>query len=318
MSFNPIEYLSAGKTDFVYQLTSYDKDHLIKRIRENANRNQIINGFINILKDETPYLCYEIIYDIEEFDDIAYYLLTKYIKIKNISIEKLPSILKNTSYKEKLLTIHLEEIMSISDEHILCIIKYLLDNTNDYSQLIEFFSKNDNLHIRYLFMYTLLKDYYQLMPIIYDDITKYFTTNYLCSEQLCLFTNYLEDCMAEENLSDLAILALKHDNFQLYNEIKIIILANYTYNSLAKKLHETYQDNNNEAFIKEIENNINTLFATSLNHRMWLYKKFSKVIKEELLTEFKNRIKYFSLDAERKNDWRIIYPKDYDRCLYNI
>ena len=55
MAYNTIEYLKHGKVNFVFSLTSYDYDNLIKYIRNNPERNIIVKGFlINIIVSVLP------------------------------------------------------------------------------------------------------------------------------------------------------------------------------------------------------------------------------------------------------------------------
>ena len=71
MSFFPLEYLKDGKVDFVFQLSQYDSIHLIELIRKDANRIEIINGFLSKLIEKLPSFCFSVIYDIPEFMDEA-------------------------------------------------------------------------------------------------------------------------------------------------------------------------------------------------------------------------------------------------------
>ena len=61
MAFNTIEYLRDGKVDFVYNLTSYDYNHLIALVRKQTNRIEIINGFLPKLRENLPNFCFDII-----------------------------------------------------------------------------------------------------------------------------------------------------------------------------------------------------------------------------------------------------------------
>ena len=52
MPYNPIEYLKQGNIDFVDRLTTYDRENLILRIRKSSEREEIIGGCIDKLKDK--------------------------------------------------------------------------------------------------------------------------------------------------------------------------------------------------------------------------------------------------------------------------
>ena len=51
MAFNTLEYLEAGNVDFVYNLSSYDFNSLIKYVRASERKENIIKGFLEKLKD---------------------------------------------------------------------------------------------------------------------------------------------------------------------------------------------------------------------------------------------------------------------------
>ena len=71
MAFNTLEYLKDGKVEFVFRCTPYDYEHLIENVRKAPNRIDIINGFLPKLKVDLPSFCFNIIYDIPEFADVA-------------------------------------------------------------------------------------------------------------------------------------------------------------------------------------------------------------------------------------------------------
>ena len=89
MAFNTLEYLEAGKVEFVYNLTSYDFNSLIKYVRASERKNNIINGFLAKLKDMKPRFCFEIIYDNDDYYEDAKYLLNKHYSLDSLTKEQL-------------------------------------------------------------------------------------------------------------------------------------------------------------------------------------------------------------------------------------
>ena len=67
MAYNTLEYLEAGNVGFVFNLTQYDYKNLIRYVRESNRRVNIVNGFLQKLKNSKPRFCFDIIYDMDEF-----------------------------------------------------------------------------------------------------------------------------------------------------------------------------------------------------------------------------------------------------------
>ena len=95
MAFNTLEYLEAGKVEFVYNLTSYDFNSLIKYVRASERKNNIINGFLAKLKDMKPRFCFEIIYDNDDYYEDAKYLLNKHYSLDSLTKEQLETMILN-------------------------------------------------------------------------------------------------------------------------------------------------------------------------------------------------------------------------------
>ena len=83
MAYNTIEYLKHGKVNFVFSLTSYDYDNLIKYIRSNPERNIIVKGFLKKLIDKHYRFCFAIIYDMDEYQKETLYILNKFSNISS-------------------------------------------------------------------------------------------------------------------------------------------------------------------------------------------------------------------------------------------
>lgn len=307
MAFNPLEYLRDGKVDFVFRCTSYDYEFLIESIRNSPDRINIINGFLPKLKEELPSFCFDIIYDIPEFVDDAYELLD----ISKVTPEMLNNFLHNSPLGLKVLYENLDTFLSLNGEinYFDYIVKYAFDSHN--KELLHKLSRYSELHIRYLFMDYLIKNYKEQIDEIYDDITKYTTSiTYEPDEQLTL----LPQLMNPDDISKLAVLLLKNNREKDYKKLKEFILRNYKYNYLASELladkysvdpntHRVLRIPNNESTFSE---DANTLFTTSADYRFTLYLKHQEKISKQLLSEFANRIRYY-LEKDNGRELEAIY-----------
>lgn len=301
MAFNTLEYLKDGKIDFVYRQTTYDRDHLIESVRTSPNRVEIINGFLNKLKDDLPYYCFRIIYDIPEFAKEAYELLD----IKIVNPKMLKNILDNSTYGDRLLEEQLDYFLSnVEKEEFLKIIaEYCFQNNKT---ILHRLSRYHDLHIRYLFMEYLIKNHPDKIDEIYDDITKYTTSvTFEPYEQL----TFLPTLMNPEDISKLAVLLLTNNRQREYEKLKEYILKDYKHNYLASELisRYTYKDDpfarkKERAFSKDADR----LFQTSANYKLALYLSHKSKISQELLTEFYNHIRYY-LEEKRGFELENIY-----------
>lgn len=307
MAFNTIEYLRDGKVDFVYNLTSYDYNHLIALVRKQTNRIEIINGFLPKLRENLPNFCFDIIYDIPEFADEAYKLLN----VKNVTAEMLGNMLNNSPLGIKILYENFD-IFFKDLKYFEYVTKYAFDSNN--RELIHRLSRYSDLHIRYLFMVYLIRNYPDQIDIIYDDITKYTTSiTYEPYEQL----TFLPQLMNSLDISKLAVLLLVNKREQDYEKLKDFILKNYKSNYLASELlgHKYIINNNSHLLLgnadqKHKENTFdkdaNTLFMTSADYRYAIYLRHSAKIKEQLINDFATHIRYY-LKEEKDYNLEHIY-----------
>ena len=216
MAFYPLESLKNGQVEFVFHRTSYDYDSLIDKVRKAPDRVEIINGFLPKLKETLPSFCFNIIYDIPEFADEAYKLLD----IKNVTPEMLTNLLNNSPLGIKILYENFDEFLSSNENHEYfdCIVKYVFDNNN--RELIHKLSRYMDLHIRYLFMEYLIKNYPEQIDTIYDDITRYTTqATYGQYDQLSLWPQL----MNPDDISKLAVLLLMNNRERDYKKLKEFI-----------------------------------------------------------------------------------------------
>ena len=309
MTFNALKYLREGIVDFVYQCTPYDYEHLVENIRKAPNRIEIINGFLPKLKEDLPLFCFEVIYDIPEFVDDAYELFN----IKNLTPEMLYNLLNHSPLGLKVLYEYFDTFLSNMDtKYFEYIVKYAFDNNN--RELIYKLSRYSDLHIRYLFMDYLIRNYPEQIDEIYDDITKYTTSiTFEPYEQLTL----LPQLMNPDDISKLAVLLLTHKREKDYQKLKNFIIKEYKYNYLASLLltdewivdpetHRLLNDPNRKIKEKEFNKDADTLFSTSIDYRYALYLRHKDKISQELLNDFAHRIRYY-LEEDKSHQLESIY-----------
>ncbi len=318
MAFNTLEYLKDGKVEFVFRCTPYDYEHLIENVRKAPNRIDIINGFLPKLKVDLPSFCFNIIYDIPEFTDVAYELLD----IRKVTPEMLNNILNNSPLGLKILYENFDYFLTLNEDtkYFDCIVKYAFDSDN--RELIHILSRYSDLHIRYLFMDYLIKNYPDQIDTVYDDITKYTTSvTYEPFEQL----TFLPRLMNPDDISKLAVLLLTNNREKDYKKLKEFILKDYKYNYLASELladkwlvdpdtHRLLSDPNKEKKESIFSEDADALFRTSADYRFPLYLRHKAKISQELLDDFAYRIRYF-LEEDKSREFESIYRCGLERLL---
>lgn len=300
MAFNTLEYLENGNVDFVYNLTTYDYEHLIINVRKSNKRVKIVNGFLPKLRDSKPYFCFEIIYDMDEFIDDMKYLLDKYYSLKNFSKELLDKFLNNSSLGITFFRNNFEDIISKYKKNLEFIFKLMFNNLDRCLDLLKQISLHDDLHIRYLFMKYLVINHSDKINLFYDDITKYLTSETFCeNEQL----SFIKDYMDIKDISDLAYIYFDLDiDYFTWVKFKQFILDNYKYNGLAYRLLEckkepvgngSYRFIKNSKGIEEFEKDADRLFLTSSNCRLNILNNYSSKVSKELLDRYEKTLDYF-------------------------
>jgi hypothetical protein len=317
MAFNTIEYLENGNVDFIYTITDYDIKSLIQYVRGRSDRLDIIKGFINKLKKDKPRFCFEIIYDVPEYNDLAYELLINEIGIDNLTKEQLRSILKNMPYGLLLITDHLDELLNINNDRE-TLISFLLTNYNEFKDIVHKISRHKNMKIRFFFMKILVRDFKELINEVYDDITKYLSNyTYEKYEQISLFPLLMD----VKDVSELAMLFLKNGDMEVYKRLKEMILSLYNYNSLASSLDKydeipddkhSYHLERNPERVKELTSDIDRLFKTSIDYRLQLYLNYSSKISKELIEDFVRRVQFFQIGEAG------FLETGYSSQLYNV
>ena len=299
MSFNMLDYLRDGNVDFVFRLTKYDNESLIKTVRKSQNRIEIINGFLPKLKESLPRFCFSVIYDIPEFADDA----SELFNLNRMTPEMLYNLLNNSPLGIKVLYENFDTLLlnDKDNKYFEYIVKYAFESNN--KKLIHKLSRYLDLHIRYLFMDYLINNHADKIDEIYDDITKYTTSvTFEPNEQLTFFPIL----MNSEDISKLAVLLLINNRKDDYDKLKDFIIKEYKYNNLASELltlpfieDSTREgvfvvDRKREAIQEDAFNkDSNILFVTSADYRFHILFKYKDRIKQELLDEFAYKMRYF-------------------------
>lgn len=203
MAFYPIERLRNGNVDFMIDITFHDTESLIKRIRELPDKNEIIKAFLPKLLKYKPFFCFEIIYDNEEFKNQLMYLLrSKHKDYLTFDTKKLLNIIDKTSWGEKYIYENLDKIL-LEDEinRTDFIVKFIYEKSTLKEKWEEKFLKNDNMHIRALFLKEMIKLYPKKASIILKDYESILEDKPEIGEQIPLVPFRI----SSEELSEIAV-----------------------------------------------------------------------------------------------------------------
>lgn len=300
MAFNTLEYLENGNVDFVYNLTTYDFNSLIKNVRSSIRRVNIVNGFLPLLKDSKPSFCFQIIYDMNEFIDDTNYILDKYYKLDSFSKELLELFLNNSSLGLNYLRDNFDEIIDKYKNDLNFIFKLMFNNLDKCLDLLKKISLSNDLHIRFLFMKYLILNNSEIINLFYDDITKYLTNETFQEfEQL----SFIKEYMDVGEVCELASIFFDNniDNFS-WDKFKKFILDNYQYNELAFRLLDYKREKIpnggyrlvlNHKGIEEFNKDSDRLFLTSSNYRFNILERYSSNVTKEFLERYKQQLLYF-------------------------
>lgn len=172
MAESPIECLEKGKVEFISNLTAYDRIYVMKEIRNSCDRNKIVEGCLNKLKDKSPYFCFEIIYDMEQYKNELFYILEKYdmyIEL-NSSPDKIKNILKHTKFGKEYVLKNLDDIINSNKKNIYIILEYIFSSFDENYDLIRKLYFNDNSYVRLIFIKYITENHQDKLEQIYNDI----------------------------------------------------------------------------------------------------------------------------------------------------
>lgn len=270
---NMIKELTKGNIEFLSTYLSYpgNKNNLLQFIRNQPDKVSFIKIFLEQIMDLYPSLCFEMIYDIDEFHLEINYLLEKYSELYSlIDQSKLFAILSHTKYGTDFVLRHPE----ILDENKLKVVFFYIITNKENLRLTEYFKNHQDLHIRYLFMNYLVENDYPFFKEIYPNILDYLTDIPQSYEQISMFKE--KEIPKYMDVSDVSLLAAHIKKYHEIDYIKIrsFILKNYEKNKLAEFLY--YNDK------KELESNINLYYQTTNSFYLTLFKKYEEKINQEL------------------------------------
>ena len=305
MAYIPTDRLKNGEVEFLDHLSSGDINHIIKQIRIHPDRVNIINGFLPKLIEKNPNFCFQVIYDIPEYNFMPYTLLLKHEWGKEIdlNIDVFKGILASANYRNILITNCLDKIIELGDEYISLVCQYVINNREVLPNLLETLSRSTNMYVRYIFMRELININMHLVKEIYGDICKFFVAyTYRENEQLSL----IPEQMDIKDICDIAIQFLKKNNIREFRRIKEYILTNYKSNMLAYMLDrrigllfdesvKTKEEKEKQYALrkKELMHDLDRLFATSSTYKIHLYQDYHDRISKRILEDFEERTKYF-------------------------
>ena len=140
--------------------------------------------------------------------------------------------------------------------------------------------------------------------LFYDDLTKYLTSiTHQVGEQLTITPEYMDI----EDICELAFTIFDNKLYDLYNDIKEYIFANYKTNSLAhlllkrKVIYESeisYRYVRNYEGEKEVAKDANRYFMTASKSRVIMSNNYSNRISREPIEAFARETRYFQRNNE--------------------
>ena len=289
MAYDPVERLRVGNVDFLLDggFTTYDTESLIKRIRGLSDKNEIIKAFLPKLIKYQYFFCFEIIYDMDEFESETKKLLSsKHKEYFKFNTEKIDNLINKTSWGEKYIFQNIDNIF-IEDEtnRMNIIITFIYEKSNMSKKWINLFLKNKDMHKRALFLKSLIKLYSKEASIVlknFEDILEYKPG---VGEQMMLFPPKIDD----RDLSEIVIECLNSSVDRIiFENLKNYLLKNYSKNDVAEKLLSPKQveDRNlGESIFKE---NADELFLTSRRQQYLILTHYSELISKQIMKEYKN------------------------------
>ncbi|MGE5456524.1 MAG: hypothetical protein ACM3O4_05430 [Ignavibacteriales bacterium] len=309
MAYDPIQCLKEGNINFITEglgLSSYDLESLANRIRTSSNKYNIVKAFFIKLKDIKPKFCFDIVYDMDEYQKETNSLMEKYSFLQ-FDTKKIKNILFNTKWGKEYIANNLETILkSDAEERILFICEYAFEDYIDNNYLVNKLATNNNLHMRALFILYTIKNFPNKLLEIYSDITAYMTDyTYEENEQLSLCPKL----MSEEDISKIAVTCLNSPlEKSVYLKLKDFILSNYKENDLAEHLLASIEVplsngllrfKTNELGIEEFKADADRLFMTSRNAQFEILNRYSDNVTKDILDKFKYYVRMF----QNYNNW---------------
>lgn len=266
-------------------INKYDKNKLINEIKTSEDKIAIIELILQEILDKYPEFCFELIYDLKDFEYQTIYLLEKYNLNNMIDQNKLFNILNNTNWGIEYVIKNFEKF----DENKLKIV-FFYSISSKNPKLLNTFKNNKNLHIRYLFMTYLINYNFKLFRELFPNIL-----------------NYLKNSDEVMNSNDLCTLAIAIKKYSLidFENIREFIFNNYSKNSMAKVLF--YKDRN------ELEANIDMYYRTTNTMFYTIYNNYKKKLDKSLTANLEKLLSIYGSESfERKIFDSEFMPKLYE------
>ena len=260
---------------------------LVETIKSNVNRKKLIDYILSMYVDKYTLFCFKLVYDLAEYKNKGYELLKEKKCFVILTGNDLKSFLYNNSsaienISDNWLNSNIEFIDEYMVSDIKIVIDYILDN--NILDMIDKFSKCSNLHVRYIFMNYLLEKYTDRFEEVYPDLINYLKENV--------------KMMNIEDISNLAVTALKNKKKELYLKLKDYILLNYKNNDLGQCFIKKMSEESNEDIFNEFITDIDTYFLTSSRYKFTIYNSYSKYISKEILDSFSYYANIFKVNGE--------------------
>ena len=249
-------------------------DLLIDMIKNNKNREILIEYILDIYADSYLLFCFELIYDLDDFKDKTLdYLENRRCKMF-LQTNILINFMNNTIYGKNYVFDNLEFVLDNCSSNLDTIIKYLY-SCNDL-EMINKIVNYPNLHIRYKVINYFLDNYQDKFNDIYPDLID----NLKIDDEL----------MNINDISKLTIKLFSCGRKDLYIKLKEYILSNYKDNDLGEVIitkMDVENPKNNLELVNEFVSNLDNLFVTSSRYKFRMCDRFSKRISKELIDNYK-------------------------------
>lgn len=199
MAYDSIDRIIELNFSFLEHTTIYDREHLIERIRNHPNREEISKCLIKA--KYYPSIIFNVIYDDPKFIRKTLALLKKY-KWLEITDDMFERFINSSQGSLKYVLNNLDEMLKLGlQKRIAELAECLIKNRN-----YQFLSYHLNMKYRATFMLHLINNHYELFAQIYPDPIRYlYQYNYSYGEQLSL----MPELMDEDDLSDIICAILK-------------------------------------------------------------------------------------------------------------
>ncbi len=252
----------------------------IEQIRRSERKKEIINGFLNQLKNLNPEFCMNVVYDMDAYQEVVFSILQKSKDpLAYFSKDKLENILNRTSWGVSFIYENLEEILIRNLDFYKPLLHFVFSHKETEKRFIDSLFMHSNLSIRAGFMLYVAENHFAEISNFYDEITNYFT---------CFHQGKLE-YMPSKYVSRLAILLLKQGSRKNYYQIKEFILKNYKENDLARFFLEESNLNLENEFLTDCDR----LFTTSANYQFEIFEDYSNRLSKEVQESFTKFLSYF-------------------------